>query len=355
VDVALVGGKAANLGEMTRAGLPVPPGFCVTAEAYRAFVGASGAGETISTLLAGLDPGDAIAVDAATAAIRQLLTAGPVPDEIAAEIAASYATLAGEMGGEQPLPVAVRSSATAEDLPDASFAGQQDTYLNVRGEDALLEHVRRCWASLWTARAVTYRAKQGYDHERVALAVVVQAIVAADVAGVLFTADPLTSDLQTTVINASYGLGEAIVSGTVTPDTWHVDKDTRAIRRREIGHKERQVVRLSDGGTDETDVPPHLSDAPSLSDEQVAELAGVGARIEAHYAQPMDVEWAYSGGRAYMLQARPITTLREALAEDGAVEPGDYNRTMFIEIFPDPLSPAFVSVVEPLFTGTGRR
>lgn len=351
-DVALVGGKAANLGELTRAGLPVPAGFCVTAAAYRAFISESGTWQQIEALLRDL-PDEPAAIDEIAAAIRALLMEQPMPVGVTDEIAARYGQLAAAIGSagvaRADPAVAVRSSATAEDLPDASFAGQQDTYLNIRGEAPLLDHVRRCWASLWTGRAVTYRARQGYDHADVALAVAVQAMVGAEVAGVLFTADPVTSARDSLVINASWGLGEAIVSGLVTPDTWAIDKLTGAITARKVSHKERQVVRSADGGTDEQDVPSELQDVPSLSDDQLAELVRLGRQIEDHYGRPMDVEWAYADGRCFILQARPITTLVPAPA--GGAVAGDFNRTMFLEIFPDPLSPAFISVIEPLFVG----
>jgi pyruvate,water dikinase len=353
-DVAIVGGKAANLGELTRAGLPVPAGFCVTAAAYRAFISESGTWQRIEGLLHDL-PDDPAAVDEIATAIRALLMEQPMPSDVAEQIVVRYRQLAGGPGsgkeeGEADPPVAVRSSATAEDLPDASFAGQQDTYLNVRGEEQVLDHVRQCWASLWTARAVAYRVKQGYDHADVALAVAVQRMVGADVAGVLFTADPVTSALVSHVINASWGLGEAIVSGLVTPDTWTIDKSTGAVTDRRIGRKERQVVRSADGGTDEHDVPEDLRDIASLTDDQLAELARFGTQIEEHYGRPMDVEWAYADGRCFILQARPITTLAPSPTAAGPAT-GDFNRTMFLEIFPDPLSPAFISVVEPLFGG----
>jgi rifampicin phosphotransferase len=348
-DVPIVGGKAANLGEMVRAGLPVPPGFCVTAAAYRGFIAESDSHARIGLLLDGLDTADTAAIENATSEIRRMLTEQALPADIGAEIVARYKALAiklGGSGGPAPL-VAVRSSATAEDLPDASFAGQQDTYLNVSGDQSLLEHVKRCWASLWTTRAVTYRQKQGYDHGQVALAVVVQAMVPADVAGVLFTADPLTSDRQVMVVNASWGLGEAIVAGLVTPDTWSIRKGTLQVISRQIGQKEVQVTRAANGQTVEGPVPPALRDRASLTDHQLAELSALGAQVEAHYQAPMDIEWALTNGRFYMLQARPITTLSAQVAYPA----GDYNRTMFLEIFPDPLSPAFTSVIEPLFAG----
>jgi rifampicin phosphotransferase len=348
-DVPFVGGKAANLGEMVRAGLPVPPGFCVTAAAYRRFIAESDSHARIGMLLDGLATADTAAVENTTGEIRRMLTEEALPADIGEEIVARYKELAiklGGSGGPAPL-VAVRSSATAEDLPDASFAGQQDTYLNVSGDKSVLEHVKRCWASLWTARAVTYRQKQGYDHGQVALAVVVQAMVPADVAGVLFTADPLTSDRQVMVINASWGLGEAIVAGLVTPDTWSVRKGTHHVVSRQIGQKGVQVTRAANGQTVEGPVPPELRDRASLADDHLTELAALGARVEDHYQAPMDIEWALTNGRFYMLQARPITTL----AAEVSYPAGDYNRTMFLEIFPDPLSPAFTSVIEPLFAG----
>jgi len=368
-DIPRVGGKGANLGEMTRAGLPVPPGFCVSADAYREFT--RGADETIAQILNETRMDDANDVEIKTARLRELLIAQPMPQNIAQQILDAYAELQMQVYGNKAassvvrrpssaFPVAVRSSATAEDLPDASFAGQQDTYLNIRGDEQLLEHVKRCWASLWTARAVTYRHKQGYAHEQVALAVVVQAMIESEVAGILFTANPVNNRRDEMVLNASWGLGEAIVSGLVTPDTWIV-KQSGEILEREIANKEIAIEYAAEGGTREIAVPRENSEIACLNDDKIFALVQIGARVQEHYARPMDIEWAYAREKFYMLQARPITTLQTAADSLQTIEkfqspvstlqslPGEYNRSMFIEIFPDPLSPAFLSVIAPLF------
>ncbi|MCC7355105.1 MAG: hypothetical protein IT330_15275 [Anaerolineae bacterium] len=348
-DVGLVGGKGANLGEMAAAGLPVPPGFCLSAAAYRDFIQAADLTEPIRSILAETRPDDPTGVEAATARIRSLIVEQEMPTPIAWQVLTAYQHLARELGmaGEAPVPVAVRSSATAEDLPTASFAGQQETYLNVRGGDELLRRVKDCWASLWTARAVTYRTKQGFDHEQVSLAAVVQAMIQSEVSGVLFTANPITGNRAEALINASWGLGEAVVSGLVTPDTLTVGKGDGQIASRQIGSKERIIEYAPAGGTVERETPAERRDVPALSDDQVRELVKIGQRIEAHYGAPQDIEWAYAHGHFYVLQARAITTLAQQAKE--AKEETEYNRTMFVEIFPDPLSPVFLSVVKPLF------
>jgi phosphohistidine swiveling domain-containing protein len=345
-DVGLVGGKGANLGEMTRAGLPVPPGFCVTAEAYRAFIRDTDAGETIRRILAEAQIDDPEEVEARTARIRTFLTGQEMPAEIGAQVLESYHRHASEWADGAPLPVAVRSSATAEDLPTASFAGQQDTYLNIRGDAELLDHVKRCWASLWTARAVTYRVKQGFDHEQVALAVVVQAMIRSEVSGIMFTANPVTSSREEVVINASWGLGEAIVSGLVTPDTFTVRKSDGAIVSREIATKDLAIEYADQGSTAEQEVPADRRNLPALSDGEVATLVSLSQRIESHYRVPMDIEWGYARGEFYILQARAITTLAHEAPRTHAS--GEYSRSMFVEIFPDPLSPTFLSAISPL-------
>jgi phosphohistidine swiveling domain-containing protein len=342
-DGDTVGGKGANLGEMVAAGLPVPPGFCLIAAAYRDFVQASGLDEVIGTILA------ETRVKTHAARIRDLITAQPVPDAIAKETLTAYHRLGQDLGvGDvSQIPVAVRSSATAEDLPTASFAGQQDTYLNVRGEADLLDSVRDCWASLWTDRAVIYRNRQGFDHEKVYLAVVIQAMIPAEVSGILFTSNPISGDPGEVVINASWGLGEAIVSGLVTPDTLTVRKRDGLVVSQQIGDKECTIEYAQDGGTVELETPAERREIPALPDEGVSELVALGQGIEAHYGTPQDIEWAQAGGRFYVLQSRPITTLSEAV--EGADPSVEYNRTMFVELFPDPLSPVFLDSLRPLF------
>ncbi|GAA4836815.1 PEP/pyruvate-binding domain-containing protein [Saccharopolyspora rosea] len=285
----LVGGKAANLGELVRAGMPVPPGFCVTTDAYDEVCRARTA--DLVDLLPG-DPGRA-------AEIRARIAAAEPPPELASAITAAYAAL-----GENA-PVAVRSSATAEDLPHASFAGQQDTYLNVVGADAVLDAVRHCWSSLWTDRAVAYRAAVGIDHRAVRLAVVVQRMVDAAASGVLFTANPVTGRRTETVVDANRGLGESVVSGSVDPD--HFVVESGRITARRLGDKATAVRPRPGGGTETV---PQRGDLASIRDEQVLALAELGDRVARRFGHPQDVEWALdTGGTAWLTQSRPITTL----------------------------------------------
>ena len=307
IDVTMlpqVGGKAANLGEMTRAGLPVPPGFCVTTEAYtRATSGAEL--EPVLDQLAALLPGDIEQLEACAAAARSKLSGISIPPEIREVVTRAYAYF---MPGA-PIPVAVRSSATAEDLPFASFAGQQDTYLNIVGIEAILDAIRRCWASLWTDRAVSYRESLAIDHRTVRLAVVVQRMVEAQVAGVLFTANPLTGRRRQAVIDANPGLGEAVVSGAVNPDHFVVNAVSGDIIERHLGDK-RVVIRGAPGGGTQRVETTGQQETFCLTDAQVKDLARLGTRVEAHYGAPQDVEWALDGnGHLWLTQARPITTL----------------------------------------------
>jgi rifampicin phosphotransferase len=289
-DLPSVGGKAANLGELISAGLPVPGGFCVTTAAY------ARAATTVDTA----DPVRA----------RELLRSAPLPDDVATAVVAAYRSLCGQ-DGVPDVPVAVRSSATAEDLPTASFAGQQDTYLNVVGVEALVDAVRRCWASLWTDRAVAYRADLGIDDAEVRLAVVVQRMVAAEVAGVLFTADPVSGRRTRTVLDASPGLGEAVVSGMVNPD--HLAVEDGGVVDRRLGDKTVAVRALPGGGTERVELAAGAltdrSDA-CVTDTQAVALTELGRRVEAHFGVPQDIEWALDdAGTIWLTQARPITSL----------------------------------------------
>ncbi len=311
--VPLVGGKAANLGELVAAGLPVPDGFCLTTEAYRQATAGQTAGvdahrtdgplaEVHATLKATPD-GDLPALAALASRARDIIQNAPVPADVAAAVEAAYAALGDNV------PVAVRSSATAEDLPSASFAGQQDTYLNVVGAAAVVEAVRDCWASLWTDRAVSYRASRGVDPATVALAVVVQRMVDATAAGVLFTANPLTGRRKQAVIDASPGLGEAVVSGAVNPDHFVVDPLTGRVLERRLGDK-RIAIRPIPGGGTRTLALSNGGAAACLTAKQAAELAALGHRVEGHFGSPQDIEWAVAGdGRLWLTQSRPITTL----------------------------------------------
>ncbi|GHO47868.1 PEP/pyruvate-binding domain-containing protein [Ktedonospora formicarum] len=302
VTLEQVGGKGASLSKLAGAGLPVPRGFHVTTAAYKRFVAENGLQEQILAIVP-TDASDILALEAASSQIGQLFAQGKVPDDIAEAIQTAYMAF-----GDERLSVAVRSSATAEDLPGMSFAGQQDTYLNIQGVDEVLNAVKRCWASLWTVRALGYRARYQIAPQDVSLAVVVQELIPADAAGVLFTVNPLTGSRNEVMINATWGLGEALVSGQVTPDTLVVERASGKVIKQEIADKAVMTVRVP-SGTREEPVPEDKRSAPVLSLEQTRELANLGVQIEALYAQPMDIEWARKDAGLFILQARPITTL----------------------------------------------
>ena len=281
-DLPLVGGKGANLGELRHAGFPLPDGFCVTTEAFSLFLDGSPDLEDLFRALRALDVEDVAAVREVGARVRGALATLDVPDDVAADVARSWTALGADA------VYAVRSSATAEDLPDASFAGQQNTFLNVRGASALREAIKGCWISLFTDRAIVYRARNGFDPHDVRLAVVVQRMVPAEISGVIFTVDPVTQHRPTMVIDAVRGLGEALVGGQVTPDAYRVD---------------RRAMRVLERATAD-----HAS-APILDDERVLELARLGCAIQDHFGVPQDIEWAVADGRLHVLQSRPITSL----------------------------------------------
>jgi len=338
VDVA--GGKGASLARLASAGLSVPTGYHVTTEAYRRFVAANNLQARIAAAIERVDVSRPETLAAASQAITQLFMEATIPTEIADAVTQAYATLPGTSPA-----VAVRSSATAEDLPTASFAGQQETYLNVSGAAAVLEATRKCWASLWTARAIDYRARLNIPVADVALAVVVQALVPAEAAGILFTANPVNGRRDQMVVNASWGLGEAIVGGAVTPDTLTLDKATGNVIARETAEKNVQTVRVN-GGVQEQPVPANLRRAPVLDAGQAAELVRLGNQIEALYGMPMDIEWAWADGKFAIVQARPITALPEPQAEpptDWKLPKGAYAalRNNIVEMMIEPLTPLF--------------
>ena len=344
IDVA--GGKGANLGALTVAGLPVPAGFVLTTAAYDAFVAANQLQAEILALAGAMTADQPETAASAAQSIRALFQQGDMPAAIRAELLDARLQLV----GSAEAALAVRSSATAEDLPTASFAGQQDTYLNVRGETALLAAVKNCWASLWTARAISYRRRQEIDPATVSLAVVVQLLVPASAAGVLFTANPVNGQTDEVLINATWGLGEAIVSGQVTPDTVVVAKENGAIRARQTARKAVMTV-LTEQGTEEQAIPAAHQADPVLDDATAQELARLGERIEAHYGQPMDIEWALVDGDIAILQARPITALaapKPAQLQDVAWEPPTpdtiWMRRQIVEHMPQPLSPLFADL-----------
>ena len=303
-DLPRVGGKGANLGELTAAGFPVPPGFCLTTDAWRRFVRDADRLPALLGELAALDPEDLPGVQHVGGALRAYLLEQPVPAEIREQAIAAWR----ELGGETH-PVAVRSSATAEDLPTASFAGQQDTYLNIHGEEALLAAVRACWVSLFTDRAIHYRRQNDIPHDQVALSVVVQRMVRADRSGILFTADPVSGHRGHAVVDAGFGLGEALVSGVVTADYYRVDRATGATLERRVGQQAQAIRAEADGGTSAQQLHDDERGQAVLSERQLRELVTLGDSIEAHYGSPQDLEWCFEGEKLWVVQSRPITSL----------------------------------------------
>ncbi len=310
-DIGMVGGKGANLGEMTKAGIPVPPGFIVTSQAYFHFLDESGLRPKISQFLSTIDPNDSAQLQKVAAEIRQMITEAEMGAETATAIKRAYRDL-----GEGP--VAVRSSATAEDLPEASFAGQQSTFLNVIGEDDVVTATQACWASLFEARAIFYRAEGGFEHMKVGIAVPVQRMVQSQHSGVMFTMEPVSGDRSKVVIEAIYGLGEAIVSGAVTPDLYVVDKESLSIVERRVASQEKQLVANPESATSPeenihwVEIPKEEAQLQKLSDEQVVALAEIGKRVEEYYGFPQDIEWAETDGDLYIVQTRPVTVTAEA-------------------------------------------
>jgi len=353
-DLETVGGKGASLARLSNAGLPVPPGFHVTTVAYQEFVAANNLGPLIPETLVNVDFSQPAALEAASRLIQDRFAQGRMPDAIARAIARAYEDLpdpTGTVPSDHPV-VAVRSSATAEDLPGLSFAGQQETFLNIHGVASVQDAVQRCWASLWTARAIGYRAQHGIDQGTVRLAVVVQILVHAEASGVLFTANPVTGQRDQAVISASWGLGEAIVGGLVTPDTFTVDKTSGRVLSREIADKQVMAV-LLESNTAEHAVPETMRQVPSLSDPQVGELVKLGVEIEQLYQVPMDIEWALAEGQIAIVQARPITALPEFAPQphlDWTMLPdpkAQYMRASICELMPDPLSPLYETLGMP--------
>jgi len=318
-DISAVGGKGASLGEMSAIGLPVPRAFVVTSHAFRQFLVESGLEKTLFTDLEGLDVENSSELERAAEKAKQAILKAKMPAHIRQKIRDAYRKM-----DDGRTVVAVRSSATAEDLPDASFAGQQETYLNIRGEKDLIDAVQRCWASLYGARAIYYRAKQGFDNRSVNIAVVVQEMVNSEKAGVMFTSHPVTGE-DVAIIEGSWGLGEAVVSGSVSPDKYVFDMRTGKVVDRLIANKRFQIVPDGEHGTKTTEVPKELADVPLLSDEEVAKLAKYGKIAENHYGMPQDVEWAIVGDTIYILQSRPITTIRPEKTEEAGTGVGTRN------------------------------
>jgi pyruvate,water dikinase len=306
-----VGGKNASLGEMMMAELPVPPGFAVTTVAYEQMWQNEGLVHEINDLLRSIDHDDHAGNRKISNEIRAKIEAVPVPDDVAADVREAYAALCKHCGVDD-LPVAVRSSATAEDLPDASFAGQQDTYLWIQGADAVIEHMRQCWSSIFTDRAIAYRHSMGYLHQAIAMSVGVQKMIDPISSGVAFTLNPTNGDRSQVAIDASWGLGEAVVSGEVTPDNFLVDKVLREVIKREISDKGVEYT-LTDGGTvEKLEITGDRRTTPAVTDEDLTAIAILARRAEKHYGCPQDVEWALdkhlpAGENVVMLQSRPET------------------------------------------------
>jgi pyruvate,water dikinase len=350
-QVAIVGGKGANLGELSRIeGIRVPAGFCVTTDAFRRIMAEAPSIDDRLDRLSRLHADDREAIRTLSAEIRRTLEGIAIPDDLAAAITRSLARL-----GERAA-YAVRSSATAEDLPTASFAGQQDTYLNVVGPAAILEHISRCWASLFTERAVTYRLRNGFDHRKVHMAVVVQQMVFPEAAGVLFTADPVTSNRKVASVEATFGLGEALVSGRVNADVFKV-RDGGVVARA-IATKRLAIHALPAGGTQEQTIDPERQDQPALTDAQVVRLAQLGRRIEAHFGRPQDIEWCLVDDEFQIVQSRPITTLFP-IPERGDQENHVYISVGHQQMMTDPMKPLGLSFWQmttprPMYVAGGR-
>ncbi|RKD30572.1 phosphoenolpyruvate synthase [Thermohalobacter berrensis] len=320
-NISLVGGKGANLGELTIKGVNVPPGFCITAPAYTYFINSANLDDGIKKIVKGLNIEDSNELQEKSAEIRKLIEEADIPEELVKEIENAYLEFSEKVNLQNPR-VAIRSSATAEDLPDASFAGQQDTYLHIKGVKEVIQYAKKCWASLWTGRAIYYREKKGFDHFIVSLSVVVQKMVNSKISGVMFTANPITNDSKEIMINASWGLGESVVSGTVTPDEFIVNKEGLSIVEKNIAEKNTMIIEKEEGiGTIEVKVKDILGEnavnAQCISDEEVKNLANSGITIEKLYNSPQDIEWAIDNDteELYILQSRPITTLKDKKEE----------------------------------------
>lgn len=316
-DIVSVGGKGASLGEMTSIGLPVPKAFVVTAQAFRRFLVETGIEDALFRRLERLDVDDNGALESVSRDAQDLVLSVEMPDQIREEITDAYARM-----GADGTVVAVRSSATAEDLPDASFAGQQETFLNILGEVDLLDAVQRCWASLYGARAIYYRAKQGFDDRSVNIAVVVQELIRSEKSGVMFTSHPVTGE-PLTIVEGSWGLGEAVVSGSVSPDNYVFDLRSERVVDRLIAEKEIMIVPEGQHGTKVVELSGEQRTGPVLSDAEVARLAMLGKIAEDHYGVPQDIEWAIVGDDVFILQSRPITTIKRPEIPHAGAEPAE--------------------------------
>ncbi|GAB3945988.1 phosphoenolpyruvate synthase [Spirosoma harenae] len=347
----IAGGKGANLGELTRIdGIRVPDGFCISTEAFQRIIGEASALNALLHNLSALTVENRAKISELSSEIRQVIEGIAIPSNIQEEVASYLAKL-----GEKDA-YAIRSSATAEDLPTASFAGQQDTYLNIVGNEAVLKHISKCWASLFTDRAVMYRIQNGFDHRKVQLAVVVQKMVFPDASGIMFTADPVTSNRKVLSIDASFGLGEALVSGLVNADNYKV-RDGKIIDKK-ISTKKLAIYPITNGGTNEQAIEPEHQNKPALMDEQILQLERMGRQIETHFGSPQDIEWCLTDNQVYIVQSRPITTLYP-IPEAADSENHVYVSVGHQQMMTDPLKPLGLSIwnltaARPMFTAGGR-
>lgn len=314
-SLSIAGGKGANLGVLIQAGLPVPPGFVITAAAYRKHLEAANLKELIEAKLENIAENDIAAITEASQCISTWIEESPMPSEVQEDVKRTYADFSQELGSRSDVLVAVRSSATAEDLPSASFAGQHETYLGICGIDEIIRYIKKCWASLWSSQAISYRISMGFEHLKVDLAVVVQLMIDAEAAGVMFTANPVNGRRDEMLISAGYGLGESIVSGQITPDTFILSKSGN-VKEQFLGSKEIRIL-LSENGTVLEEVPMKKRQEFCLGNREFQQLTDLAKAVEQHYGCPMDTEWALSQGKIYMLQARPITT---ALSDSEATD-----------------------------------
>lgn len=306
-DLGLVGGKGANLGEMMQAKFPVPNGFAVTVPSYDLFLERSGVSKIINEILKDVNVNVSDQLQSASDRIIKIITTSEIPPEVSNEVVRAYKKLSGRFRQAQ---VAVRSSATAEDLPGASFAGQQATYLNIKGQNNLLQAIRNCWASLFTARAIFYREQNNIPHEKVKISVIVQKMIQSEVSGVMFTIDPVTNEKDRIIIEAVWGLGEMIVQGSVVPDTYVVQKETFSILSKQVSNQNIQLIKVGED-TKEVPVPKKLIDRQKLSDSEIVNLAKIADRLQKHYYFPQDIEWAKEKNNIFIVQTRPVTTIKE--------------------------------------------
>ncbi|MCX6704976.1 MAG: PEP-utilizing enzyme, partial [Candidatus Woesebacteria bacterium] len=306
-DTPLVGGKGANLGEMTKVGFPVPNGFAITINAYDSFLTENEIAKKIYEILASTDVNDPAQLGSASSRIQKMVINGKLPDDVSRDVITAYKKLSGSF---KKALVAVRSSATAEDAGTTSFAGQQASFLNVTGEASLLMNVKECWASLFTARSIYYRVENKIKHESVKISVIVMKMVQSEVSGVMFSIDPTKNDKERIIIESVWGLGEMIVQGSVIPDKYVVQKGTFDILSKEVSDQATQLIKVN-GVTQEVEVPVRIRPNQKITDEEIIKLAKISAKLQEHYYFPQDTEWAKEKGELYIVQTRPVTTIAE--------------------------------------------